>query len=131
MKEGWSFKMDKKKVSFKIGGVEYTITGYETEEYMRSVASYVDKKMEEVRQRCFSLDTSMLAVLTAVNIADETMELYDRIEELEENQERLQGQLEKAMSELEKSKSKTIETENSQESTKAPARPRREIRRRQ
>lgn len=75
--------MEKNKTKIKIGGIEYTISGYETEEYMHQVATYVDKKMNEIKQKCFSLDSAMIAVLTAVNIADENLKLYDRVDELE------------------------------------------------
>ncbi len=81
--------MEKKSTKIKIGGIEYTITGYEEPEYMQKVAVYVDKKMNEVRQKCFSLDSAMIAVLTAVNLADENLKLYDRVEELEKEINRL------------------------------------------
>ena len=88
--------MEKVKTKINIGGIEYTIAGYETEEYMQRVAIYVDRKMKEVRQNCFSLDSVMTAVLTAVNIADENIKLSDRIKELEEQIEELNSKVQKS-----------------------------------
>lgn len=85
--------MEKNRTKIKIGGIEYTIAGYETEEYMQKVATYVDKKMNEIRQKCFSLDSAMIAVLTAVNIADENLKLYDRADELEKEIAALKEQI--------------------------------------
>lgn len=99
--------MEKNSTKVKIAGAEYTITGYETEEYMQKVGIYVDKKMNEIRQKCFNLDTSMIAVLTAVNIADENLKLYDRIEDLEREVEDLrsrQGQMQNKKKNRDKAK---------------------------
>lgn len=99
--------MEKNSTKVKIAGAEYTITGYETEEYMQKVGIYVDKKMNEIRQKCFNLDTSMIAVLTAVNIADENLKLYDRIEDLEREIENLrsrQGQMQNKKKNRDKAK---------------------------
>lgn len=99
--------MEKNSTKVKIAGAEYTITGYETEEYMQKVGIYVDKKMNEIRQKCFNLDTSMIAVLTAVNIADENLKLYDRIEDLEREIEDLlsrQGQIQNKKKNRDKAK---------------------------
>lgn len=99
--------MEKNSTKVKIAGAEYTITGYETEEYMQKVGIYVDKKMNEIRQKCFNLDTSMIAVLTAVNIADENLKLYDRIEDLEREIEDLhsrQGQMQNKKKNRDKAK---------------------------
>lgn len=74
--------MEKKMTTIKIGGVEYNILGYETEEYMQKVAIYVDKKMNEIKQSCFTLDSTMLAVLTAINLADENIKMYEQIDQL-------------------------------------------------
>lgn len=86
--------MEKNRTKIRINGIEYTIAGYETEEYMQKVAKYVDNKMNEIKQKCFSLDSAMIAVLTAVNIADDNLKLYDRVDDLEKEVEELKAQLE-------------------------------------
>lgn len=75
--------MDKIRTTVKIYGVDYPISGYETAEYMKSVGNYVDKLMRETKSQCFNLDTSMLAILTAMNLADENIKLKKEKEELE------------------------------------------------
>lgn len=80
----------KTKTIVKIGGREYTITGEETAEYIHKVAIYVDRKMQEIEKVQHNLSTSMIAVLTAVNLADEVIKLQEEITELNEEIRRLQ-----------------------------------------
>ncbi|MBM7582053.1 cell division protein ZapA [Caldicoprobacter guelmensis] len=75
--------VDKTKTVVRIGGREYTIRSVESEEYIHKVAIYVDKKMEEIRQRQPNLSTTMLAMLTAINLADEVIKLQERVEKLQ------------------------------------------------
>ena len=80
--------MDEKRImtKVKIGGVEYTISSSADEEYVRHIAYYVDKKLEEIAKADKRLSTAMVAVLTAVNVADD----YFRARE---DGETLRGQL--------------------------------------
>lgn len=70
----------------KINNAEYRIVSTADEEYVRHVAYHVDKKMRELTERDKRLSTSMAAVLTSVNIADEYMQV-------QEDNERLRAQL--------------------------------------
>ena len=88
--------MQKTKTVVKIAGKEYTIVGVKPEEYIHKVAIYVDKKMQEVNANG-NLSTTMSAVLTAINIADEYLSREDessdkdaKIAELTEEVDRLQ-----------------------------------------
>lgn len=72
------------RATVRIGGREYTMKGFVSEEYIHKVAIYVDKKMEEVRERQPALSTTMLAVLTAINLADEIMQQREEIEKLKQ-----------------------------------------------
>ena len=58
--------MDKTRTVVKIGGKEYTMTGFESEEYIHRVAIYVDRKMSELKSQYVNLNPSTLAVLTAL-----------------------------------------------------------------
>ena len=58
-------------VSVRIYGHDYTFTGTESEEYIQKVCYNVDKKMRDFRQRDPKLNETKLAILTAVNTADE------------------------------------------------------------
>jgi cell division protein ZapA len=66
---------DKVKTVVRISGKEYTLLADLPEEYIHKVAIYVDKKMTEVARQRNNLSTAMVAVMAAINIADEVMEL--------------------------------------------------------
>lgn len=66
---------DKNKTVVHIAGKEYTLLADLPEEYIHKVAIYVDKKMHEVARQRNDLSTAMIAVMAAINIADEVMEL--------------------------------------------------------
>ena len=49
----------------------YQIRGVENDEYIKSLAAYVDKKMRVIADVCKTVDGQKVAVLAALNIADE------------------------------------------------------------
>lgn len=65
-----------------IYGQEYTIKGDESREYVETVARYVDKKMRQISQKSPHLTLPKVAVLTALNIADELYKLQEDYEAL-------------------------------------------------
>ena len=65
------------KTIVKINNAEYTIVSTAPEEYVRSVAYYVDKKIREMTQHDRRLSTSMAAVLACVNVADELFQVRE------------------------------------------------------
>lgn len=73
-----------------IFGTEYRIKGEADAEYIRRVASYVDSKMQQIAQASATGSVAKLAILTAVNIADELFrERQDRERALAALAERL------------------------------------------
>ncbi|MGV8146193.1 MAG: cell division protein ZapA [Alkaliphilus sp.] len=70
----------KNKIIIRINGQEYPIVGYEKKEYLLKVGSFVDEKMEEISTKNTRLSTSMIAVLTSINIADQYFKLMDEYE---------------------------------------------------
>jgi cell division protein ZapA len=62
---------EKNKVTVRIAGNGYVITGSESPEYIQKIALYVDRKVLEITRRNHLLSTSMASVLTAINMADE------------------------------------------------------------
>jgi cell division protein ZapA len=73
-----------------INGSEYAVKG-ETPEYIRILATYVDKKMQQVGQKFPHLPEQKLAVLTALNIADELHKVqqdYDTLVKLIQEEKR-------------------------------------------
>jgi cell division protein ZapA len=71
------------KTTVDIYGQPYTIVGTESASHMRLVASMVDEKMREIRMKNPYLDTSKLAVLTAVNTVHEYSKLKDELDQLQ------------------------------------------------
>ena len=65
---------NKNTVTVKIYGQEYSISGDMPREYIIKLADYVDSKMQEVGA-CGNIPVSGVAVLTAVNMADDYFNL--------------------------------------------------------
>lgn len=65
--------MNKTKVN--IFGRVYTVRGEAGSEYIYKLASYVDEKMEEMSENLGSKNVPNIAILTALNIADEYFQL--------------------------------------------------------
>ncbi len=64
---------DNTKMEVKINNMEYTIVSNESEEYVQRVALLVNKKISEVKSQNSHLSTAMLAVMAAMNLADELL----------------------------------------------------------
>ena len=69
-----------------IGGKVFTLSGYESEEYLQKVAMYINNKMAEYnRQDGFKrLPIDTQSVLLQLNIADDYFKAKKQIEALEE-----------------------------------------------
>ena len=81
-------------MELRIAGKDYTIVGTEPEEYIQKVGHYIDKKMTEVLRNSTSLSTSLAAVLTAINVADDFFKCR-------ESEQDARKELKKALDELE------------------------------
>ena len=66
----------KNKTTVTICGKESTMVGVESEEHIKRVAVYIDRKMEEM-MLTYRLSQPMAAVLTAMNLADELLQAQD------------------------------------------------------
>ena len=64
-------------VTIKIRGQEFRIRTDSDEDAMHRVASYLDDAMASVEQRTGTVDSLDLAMLTALNLAREIVELRD------------------------------------------------------
>jgi len=60
-------------VEIKVFGQTYTVKTDAEEEYIQEVARYVNEKMEEVLKKTKSVSTLNVAILTALNIADDLL----------------------------------------------------------
>ncbi|TCS83517.1 cell division protein ZapA [Tepidibacillus fermentans] len=72
----------KNRLTISIYGQQYTIVGKASSNYLRMVSGYVDDKMRQIAGSNARLDTTKIAVLTAVNIADEYFRLKQEYDEL-------------------------------------------------
>lgn len=79
----------KKNTEVLIGGKKYTISGYEEEEYLQRVATYINSKLKEFNEidSFRKLPADMKAILTEVNIADDYFKAKEQIEKLESDSE--------------------------------------------
>ncbi len=84
--------MENNRVKVKIYGQYYTIAGNHEEEFIMRVATYVDEKMKELGRNfsAGSQGAGTIAVLTALNIADEHLTLMDSIQGLREDKEQME-----------------------------------------
>ena len=64
-------------VRVQIFGSEYRIASDKDPEHIREVASYIDQKMREVASALALRTRSTVAVLTAVNLADELFKIEE------------------------------------------------------
>jgi cell division protein ZapA len=67
----------KKALDVEILGQKFTISSEAEEGYMLKVAGYVDNKMQELMQASKPVSKSNVAMLAALNIADELHRLKD------------------------------------------------------
>ncbi|MCC8050634.1 MAG: cell division protein ZapA [Clostridiales bacterium] len=70
-----------------ISGKIYTLSGYESEEYLQRVAAYLNSKISELRnldgyQR---LAPDMKGILLNLNIADDYFKMKNKVDELEQS----------------------------------------------
>lgn len=70
------------KISVTINKRTYTIVGTESKEHVESVAKLVNEKMDEIYQANKHLDSTRLAVLTAINTMNDYLKLKEEYDEL-------------------------------------------------
>lgn len=73
---------DVDKINVEIFGEKYVVRGEGTEAYIQDLAREVDKKMRLIAQRLPRLSIQQMAVLTALNLADELAKLKEEQETL-------------------------------------------------
>jgi cell division protein ZapA len=104
---------NRKRIVVDILGTQYTMIGNESEEYIQSVAMYVDKRLRDLQKRNGMLNNMMVAILTAVNITDELFKLQQEYDVLKKEASKPSKELEDARYQLRKAK-ETIASQNSE-----------------
>lgn len=98
---------EKNKVTVRIAGNEYVISGAESPEYIQKIALFVDRRVQEITRKNHLLSTSMASVLTSINLADEMFRLSEALK----NNENELAELKKKHQEL-KEESQKVKMEN-------------------
>ena len=70
--------MSKKSVAVRIAGNDYKILSDGDEDTLREIARYVDRAMNDIRERTGTVDSLGVSVLTCLNLARELLALRDR-----------------------------------------------------
>jgi cell division protein ZapA len=70
------------------------VKGEEDEKYISSLTSYVDQKMREVALKSKSVDSLKIAVLAALNIADEYFLSLKKMDQLNEVMGHMESKIE-------------------------------------
>jgi cell division protein ZapA len=88
--------MTEKILEIEIFGQRYKIRvkGEEDEKYIGHLTSYVDQKMHEVAVKSKSADQGKIAVLAALNIADELFLSQKKLDQLNEAIGRMETEIE-------------------------------------
>lgn len=108
-----------------INNKRYTLSGFESEEYLQKIATFLNNKISEIKQQdAFkTLDSDMKSILIEINIADEYFKLKRQFDESEDDSDSksneiyslkheimaLQSKLEKSNKEIEKLKAEIVE----------------------
>jgi cell division protein ZapA len=61
----------KRSVTVQIAGVKYALKTEEDDRYVKQMAAFVDGKIRDVQKHTRTIDTQAVAVLTALQIAEE------------------------------------------------------------
>ncbi|MGE4282708.1 MAG: cell division protein ZapA, partial [Clostridia bacterium] len=96
----------------RIHGKDYTVMGMESEEYIQKVALYIDRKMNEVSGTSNKLSTSMAAVLTAINVADDYFQNLEALDNLRNQVQQYIQELDDCSLELEDYKKENEKLKN-------------------
>jgi len=92
--------MDPAATTVTIFGQEYTIRGGEDPKYVAEIATFVDQRMREVSRNAAQVSTVRVAILAALNIADELFQhrgLPSESQDYQARTQRLLASLEASM----------------------------------
>lgn len=78
-----------------INGNKYTISGFESDEYLQKVASYINEKYGEFKKKEYfnNFDLELRNILLAINMADDYFKMEKKAKEQAAQSERKDKQL--------------------------------------
>lgn len=85
-----------------INGKQYSLIGYESEEYLQKVASYINSKYAEVRAQKWykDMDPDMRSVVLQINLADDYFKAKNQLTEVAEEAEERDNEIYKLKHDL-------------------------------
>lgn len=86
--------MTKQKITVRVAGRDYTLISSDTPAYLRRVAAYVDRKLNETALAA-RVPVAGAAVLTAIELGDELMRAQDENQRLRRELAAVRGELER------------------------------------
>ena len=100
-----------------IGGKVYTLSGFESEEYLQKIASYINNKISEAEEldSFKHLTPDMRAILTELNIADDYFKAKKQAEIFEQDLQQKDQEMYELKHELIALRMKIEETEKKQQ----------------
>lgn len=104
--------MENNKVKIRIYGQEYTIVGERSQDEIIRAAQYVDERMQFIGRNSNLGSTTSLAVLSAVNIADEIFSVRDELEQLRTLNKQLEADAQKYVNLWDEAKKSVIQYRN-------------------
>lgn len=104
--------MENNKVKIRIYGQEYTIVGERSQDEIIKAAQYVDERMQFIGRNSNLGSTTSLAVLSAVNIADEIFAIRDELEQLRTLNSQLEADAQKYVNLWDEAKKNVIQYRN-------------------
>ena len=87
---------ESRSIRVSIFGREYNIRGGSDEEYIKDLAAYVDSVMKDIADKAGAISSGRIAILAALNIADE---MHKERQQFEERIDELAQKLEAALRE--------------------------------
>lgn len=103
-----------------INNKRYTLSGYESEEYLQRVASYINNKHNEFKNKDAYkfIDSELRHILIQINIADDYFKEKEKLKELEEESNQKSNEIFDLQHELIASQTKLHSTEKELEALK-------------
>ena len=108
-----------------INNKRYTLSGFESEEYLQKIASFINSKINDLKQQdgYKTMDSEMKSVLLEINLADEYFKLKRQFDESEDDSDSksneiyslkheimsLQSKLEKSNKEIERLRDQNVD----------------------
>jgi cell division protein ZapA len=79
---------------------EYFMRGDLNQEYIQTLAQYLDAKMRSIAERTRTVDTLRVAILAALNVADEYHQLKARYEQVTQDMDQKVGECTEALDQI-------------------------------